>query len=283
MPPKQARWTAKCDAARILLEMLQSKEITGQEKPSVVQAKNSEFSKFSADTFRKRYRETVDNFSQGSSGKKLFKRSTLAQLLFFRIFADNFVDDSSMHSVAEFSGLSANRSRMDFDVSHDKNESNNTVVKKNVQAISYSFEDPDTNNQFVVVAVVLHGLQPQDEIRRKIVEDEGEQYLEIREKWHAELLDGKSLFKDEPNLLSYHPKAVALKNELKKVRQHFTEVPEEIIRVKLAARVVEDMSTWTEYIGKLSSGSCLLRITFKALQPEYSMDQQKEFIKLRNN
>lgn len=288
MPPKHVRWTAGCKAARILLEMLESKEITGQEKFSVVQARNSEFGKFTSDTFRKRYKETVDNYLQKSNGKKLFKRLTLAKLLFFRIFADDVDDDASMHSVPEFAGIKPKRSKLEYDLpstsSYARNEWNDFSEKRNVQAISYAYEDPDTNQQFVVAAVILHGMKAeQDQIRRKLMEIDGEQYLEVAESWQPELLDGKMLFKDETDLLSYHPKAVALKEALKKVRQHYSEVPAEIVRVKLASEVVEDMTTWTEHVEKLPSGSVLLRITFKATPSKYSIDQRKEFVKLPIN
>lgn len=288
MPPKQVRWTANCKAARILLEMLESKEITGQEKPQIVQAKNNEFAKFTPDTFRKRYRETVDSHSAKLYGKELFKRLTLAKLLSFRKFADNGEDDASMHSVPEFAGMIPKCSKLEYDVpsnsSYAHNERDNSSEKRNVQAISYAYEDPDTNNEFVVAAVILHGMSAeQGQIRRKLIEEDGEQYLAVAESWQPELLDGKRLFKEEPDLLSYHPKVVALKEALKKVRQHYSEIPEEIVRVKLAKKVLEDMATWNEHVEKLPSGNVLLRITFKTIPSMYSIDQCKEFVKLPSN
>lgn len=288
MPPKQVRWTASCKAAGILLEMLESKEITGQEKSQIVQAKNNEFAKFTPDTFRKRYRETVDSYLQKLDGKELFKRLTLAKLLFFRKFADKGEDDASMHTVPEFAGMNPKRSKLEYDVpsnsSYAHNERDNSSEKRNVQAISYVYEDPDTNNQFVVAAVILHGMSAeQGQIRRKLIEEDGEQYLTVAESWQPELFDGKRLFKEETDLLSYHPKVVALNEALKKVRQHYSEIPEEIVRVKLATKVVEDMTTWNEHVEKLPSGSVLLRITFKTIPSMYSIDQRKEFVKLPSN
>lgn len=142
------------------------------------------------------------------------------------------------------------------------------VDHTNYPAIVELYKDPSTEIEVVFLCVCLPG----GATNIKIDLNEDGTSVIIKYKWPALKYKEEKMFKKDctdakDKLESYHPKVVAFKNGLEKIRTNIDVAPESSMSINLPIPV--QTSTWTKRGLKEENGTLVLRAEFKGHTPVY--------------
>ena len=138
--------------------------------------------------------------------------------------------------------------------------------------LATTYDDPVTQGQKVVIAVAIPGAAKDICVNLSV---DG-YYCVVEYDWPEPMRDPVKLFKhwiDAKEIVEYHPKIIALNQELKNCRASVNESPRASIKVRLPVRVQTDSNTFTRN-GIVEDASIIVIAEFKAIHSKYEIKKE---------
>ncbi|KAJ3110392.1 hypothetical protein HK098_000580, partial [Nowakowskiella sp. JEL0407] len=268
-------WTKKSLAQRRLESLFKEGKIDPDDKPGTVYDSDPEFQKYTKDVFRAHFNKIKSKHGQFLNNEATETKKRDADL--FEFSEDEDSDNNSVINLLVNTPMPAKPVPPHPPIKPTPKKLKREGKKVAEPILTAVYNDPETlNERVIIVAILPSGCT---DVTFTVGDDGNVAFIHYT--WPSVMYNTEEMFEKwlvTRKIECYHPKIVAISQELEKVRDSVEAAPEGVIRVQLPISVQKDTRTFVKNGFEKRDGSKVFMVELQAHQKSYAITTEDKCI-----